>query len=64
MDVEKYPEWPEVDPKEFEEGYLKDCPDYKADGFGRLVYRHNDEVFAVIFGTPNRVRVNPKILAR
>jgi len=61
MSVDEHPEWPEVFESDFAT-YLKDCPDYMADGFGRLMFRHNNKVFAVV--KKGFVRVDPEILVK
>jgi len=65
VSVDEHPEWPEVPMSDFKE-YLKTCPDYRGDCFGRLEFRHNGEVFAVLLKGGlggESVRVSPKILA-
>lgn len=61
MSVDEHEEWPEISMEGFE-SFLKTCWDYRKDGFGRFEFRHNHEIFAVLFDGGRRVRFNPNYL--
>lgn len=51
--------WVEVSEAGFDE-YLKQCPDYRQDGFGFVYLKHNGQMFALSY--EGKRYVDPQIL--